>query len=248
MTHPFARTEILLGAEGVRNLADRHVLIAGIGGVGGYVAENLARAGIGRLTLVDHDVVGISNINRQLVALHSTLGRPKVEVMAERIRDIHPQCQVVTRQAFIDADGAGTLLQDLGAELVADCIDAIACKAALIAAAQQLGIPVLSSMGAGNRLDPRRVRVARLNQTEICPLARELRALLRKMGASLSFLTVFSDEAPAPALPPTVADGLPGRAKTINGTISFMPALFGVLLAGLVIRQLLENGENSSFV
>ncbi|MBU2818012.1 tRNA threonylcarbamoyladenosine dehydratase, partial [Acidithiobacillus ferrooxidans] len=194
MPHPFARTEILLGASAVANLRDRHVLLAGVGGVGGYVAENLARAGIGHITLIDHDVVGISNINRQIVALHSTLDQPKVAVMAARIRDIFPDCVLETRQEFISADNATRLLADSGAEMVVDCIDAIACKAILIQTAQTLGLPVFSSMGAGNRLDPRRVRVARLNQTEKCPLARELRALLRKNGASLDVQTVFSDE------------------------------------------------------
>ena len=244
MPHPFARTEILLGASAVANLRDRHVLLAGVGGVGGYVAENLARAGIGHITLIDHDVVGISNINRQIVALHSTLDQPKVAVMAARIRDIFPDCVLETRQEFISADNATRLLADSGAEMVVDCIDAIACKAILIQTAQTLGLPVFSSMGAGNRLDPRRVRVARLNQTEKCPLARELRALLRKNGASLDVQTVFSDESPRRETPPVEVSSAGGRAKTVNGTISFMPALFGVVLSGIVLQHLLATGEN----
>ena len=244
MPHPFARTEILLGASAVANLRDRHVLLAGVGGVGGYVAENLARAGIGHITLIDHDVVSISNINRQIVALHSTLDQPKVAVMAARIRDIFPDCVLETRQEFISADNATRLLADSGAEMVVDCIDAIACKAILIQTAQTLGLPVFSSMGAGNRLDPRRVRVARLNQTEKCPLARELRALLRKNGASLDVQTVFSDESPRRVAPPLEVTGASGRAKTVNGTISFMPALFGVVLSGIILQHLLATGEN----
>ncbi|MFA7496430.1 MAG: tRNA threonylcarbamoyladenosine dehydratase [Acidithiobacillus sp.] len=244
MQHPFTRTEILLGGPALAGLHDRHVLIAGVGGVGGYVAENLARAGVGRITLVDHDVVGVSNINRQLVALHSTLNQPKVAVMAARIRDIHPDCEVVARQEFITVDNAEPILRESGAELVADCIDAIAWKAVLIASAQKLGLPVFSSMGAGNRLDPRRVRVARFNQTSHCPLAREVRALLRKNGASLDFLSVFSDETPRPTAAAEVQSGPQGRPKTVNGTISFMPALFGVLLSGLIIEELLTSGEN----
>ena len=248
MTHPFARTAILLGAPAIEALRDRHVLIAGIGGVGGYVAENLARAGIGHLTLVDHDVVSISNLNRQLVALHSTLDQPKVEVMAARIRDIHPDCVLKMHQVFISDDSAPALLMDSGAEIVADCIDAIACKAILIQHAQRLRLPVFSSMGAGNRLDPRRVRVATLNQTEKCPLARELRALLRKNGASLDLQTVFSDESPRPTAPPAEGAGSGARAKTVNGTISFMPALFGVILSGLILHHLLKTGENLNVV
>ncbi|MGC9215199.1 tRNA threonylcarbamoyladenosine dehydratase [Acidithiobacillus sp.] len=248
MPHPFARTEILLGASAVANLRDRHVLLAGVGGVGGYVAENLARAGIGHITLIDHDVVSISNINRQIVALHSTLDQPKVAVMAARIRDIYPDCVLETRQEFIGADNATRLLADSGAEMVVDCIDAIACKAILIQTAQTLGLPVFSSMGAGNRFDPRRVRVARLNQTEKCPLARELRALLRKNGAALDVQTVFSDESPRRAAPPLEASSAGGRAKTVNGTISFMPALFGVVLSGIVLQHLLATGENPNDV
>ena len=248
MPHPFARTEILLGAPAVANLRDRHVLLAGVGGVGGYVAENLARAGIGHITLIDHDVVSISNINRQIVALHSTLDQPKVAVMAARIRDIYPDCVLETRQEFIGADNATRLLADSGAEMVVDCIDAIACKAILIQTAQTLGLPVFSSMGAGNRFDPRRVRVARLNQTEKCPLARELRALLRKNGAALDVQTVFSDESPRRAAPPLEASSAGGRAKTVNGTISFMPALFGVVLSGIVLQHLLATGENPNDV
>ncbi len=248
MPHPFARTEILLGASAVANLRDRHVLLAGVGGVGGYVAENLARAGIGHITLIDHDVVSISNINRQIVALHSTLNQPKVAVMAARIRDIYPDCVLETRQEFIGADNATRLLADSGAEMVVDCIDAIACKAILIQTAQTLGLPVFSSMGAGNRFDPRRVRVARLNQTEKCPLARELRALLRKNGAALDVQTVFSDESPRRAAPPLEASSAGGRAKTVNGTISFMPALFGVVLSGIVLQHLLATGENPNDV
>ncbi len=244
MPYPFARTEILLGAPAVATLRDRHVLIAGVGGVGGYVAENLARAGVGHITLIDHDVVSISNINRQLVALHSTLNQPKVAVMAARIRDIHPDCVLETRQEFINADNAQGLLTGSGVEVVADCIDAIACKAVLIQTAQTLDLPVFSSMGAGNRLDPRRVRVAKLNQTEKCPLARELRALLRKNGAPLDVQTVFSDESPRPAAPPAEVSGPGGRAKTVNGTISFMPALFGVVLSGIIVQHLLATGGN----
>lgn len=244
MQDPFIRSEILLGAAAVADLRQRHVLIAGVGGVGGYVAENLARAGIGKITLVDHDVVSSSNINRQLVALHSTLDQPKVAVMAARIQDISPDCEVVAREAFITIDNAEQILRDSGAEVVADCIDAIAWKAVLIQSAQHLGLEVFSSMGAGNRLDPRRVRVAKLNQTETCPLAREVRALLRKNGASLDFLTVFSDEAPRPAAPQEPVSGPQGRPKTVNGTISYMPAIFGVLLSGMIVQYFLTAGEN----
>ena len=243
----FIRTRILIGEEGIDRLAASHVFVAGLGGVGAYVAENLARAGVGRLTLVDHDRVGLSNLNRQLVALRSTQGMPKVEVMAARIADIAPDCQVTTRQIFLQADNVRALLAESGALLLADCIDAIACKAALIQAAQELSLSIYSSMGAGNRLDPSQVRMARLNQTEGCPLARQLRGLLRHAGASLDLWAVFSRERPRPAAPQEApGNGPGGRRKTVNGTISYMPALFGVYLAGAILRQLLAGTEKSA--
>ena len=241
------RTRILIGEEGVARLAASHVFIAGLGGVGAYVAENLARAGVGRLTLVDHDCVGLSNLNRQLVALHSTLGQPKVEVMAERIADIAPDCQVDAWQIFLQADNVRDLLAQSGATVLADCIDAIASKAALIQAAQGLSMQIYASMGAGNRLDPGQVRMARLNQTEGCPLARELRGLLRHAGASLDLWAVYSRERPRPAAPREAPNHGPGgRPKTVNGTISYMPALFGVHLAGAILQQLLAGMEMSA--
>ena len=243
----FERTRILVGDDGLARLADAHVFLAGLGGVGAYVAENLARAGVGQLTLVDHDCVSGSNLNRQLVALHSTQGMPKVEVMARRIADIAPNCRVTTQQTFLQADNVQAVLRDSTATVLADCIDAIACKAALIQAAQGLGMAIYSSMGAGNRLDPGQVRLARLNQTEVCPLARELRGLLRHAGASLDLWAVYSREQPRPTAPRATPDAGPGgRPKTVNGTISYMPAIFGVHLAGAILQRLLAGTENSA--
>ncbi len=245
--NPFVRTEILLGEHALERLAGSHVFVAGVGGVGGYVAENLARAGIGRLTLVDHDAVSPSNINRQLVALHSTIGMAKVDVMAARIADIAPGCRVTALRQFIGREDAEALLMQSGAGMLADCIDAIACKAGLIHAAQRLNLPVYSSMGAGNRLDPGQVRIARLNQTHGCPLARELRGTLRQAGASLSLWAVYSPETPRPPAPRELpGNGPAGRAKTVNGTISYMPAIFGTLLAGSILRHLLADSPDST--
>ncbi|WP_291512144.1 tRNA threonylcarbamoyladenosine dehydratase [Acidithiobacillus sp.] len=243
MESPFSRTEILLGSEALDYLGQCHVVVAGLGGVGGYVAENLARAGVGRLTLIDHDRVGVSNLNRQLVALHSTIGRMKVAVMRERIADIAPNCRVDVREVFLDGRNVYPLLAEIGADILADCIDAIACKVELILAAQSLGLSVFSSMGAGNRLDPAQIRLARLNQTEGCPLAREVRALLRKAGGSLDLWTVYSRETPRPTAPaeaPTAGPG--GRGKTINGTISYMPAFFGLWLSSAILQHALRSG------
>lgn len=244
MTHPQARTEILIGVEGLARLRTAHVLVAGLGGVGGHVAEALGRAGVGRLTLLDHDVVALSNLNRQLLALHSTLGQPKVEVMAARLHDIDPILELTLVGDFLQADQAEALVLAARYDYVADCIDSIACKAALVAACLRRGAPVISALGAGNCLDVRRVRVARLNQTQVCPLARELRRMLREMGAPLNYPVVYSDEPRRQPLPHApVEGGASGRPRAVNGTISYMPALFGVMLAGFIIRRLLgESG------
>ena len=246
MPHPQARTEILIGADGLARLRAAHVLVAGLGGVGGYAAEALGRAGVGRLTLLDHDVVSPSNLNRQLLALHSTLGRPKVEVMADRLRDIDPALELTLIGEFLQPDAAEALVTAAPYDYVADCIDSIACKAALVAACHRHGVPVISALGAGNCLDVTRVRVAQLNQTQVCPLARELRRKLRALEAPLNYPVVYSDEPRHPPLPHQPLGGdAPGRPRAVNGTISYLPALFGVMLAGVVIRQLLGSPSHS---
>ncbi len=244
MLHPHARTEILIGADGLARLRAAHVLVAGLGGVGGYAAEALGRAGVGRLTLLDHDVVSFSNLNRQLLALHSTLGRPKVDVMAARLRDIDPALELTLIGEFLQPDAAEALVTAAPYDYVADCIDSIACKAALVAACHRHGVPVISALGAGNCLDVTRVRVTRLNQTQMCPLARELRRKLRALNAPLNYPVIYSDEprhSPLPHQP--VGGDASGRPRAVNGTISYLPALFGVMVAGVVIRRLLgESG------
>lgn len=243
MPYPQARTEILIGAEGLARLRAAHVLVAGLGGVGGYVAEALGRAGVGRLTLLDHDAVSLSNLNRQLLALHSTLGRPKVEVMAERLRDIDPTLELRLLGEFLQQDAAETLVAATPYSYVADCIDSIACKAALVATCHRHGVPVISALGAGNCLDVTRVRISRLDQTQVCPLARELRRRLREREAPLRYPVVYSDEPRRPPLPHQPVGGdVPGRFRAVNGTISYMPALFGILLAGYIVQRLLDEG------
>lgn len=234
----FERTEILIGPEGVARLAACHVFLAGLGGVGSWCAEALARAGIGRLTLVDMDSVAVSNINRQLPALHSTVGRQKTAVMAERIRDIHPGCQLTVLDTFIDPDNvAGLLPVDL--DFVVDCIDSLNCKVALIATARGRGLPVAASMGAGNKLDPARVHIADIARTQGDPLAREVRHRLRRLGVTEGVLTVYSDEPGRPPRPPEPTSH--GRPRAVNGTIAYLPPLFGLMLAGAVIQKLLAS-------
>lgn len=238
----FQRTQILLKDEGVARLAAKHVFVAGLGGVGSFCAEALARAGIGRLTLLDHDVVAVSNINRQLPALLSTVGRPKAEVMGERIRDINPECALTLRREFLNRDNVNELVP-ADADYVIDAIDSLACKVALVGESLGRGLKVASSMGAGNKLDPSRARIADLGKTEACPLARQMRKrLLRHYGIKRGVLTVYSDEPSRDPLPPEPVDG-PGRPRAVNGTISYMPPLFGLMLAGAVIQRLLEDGD-----
>lgn len=240
MSHPFERTEILIHPEGLEQLAKQHVLIAGLGGVGSYCAEAVARAGVGKITLLDHDVVAESNLNRQLVALRSTLGQPKVAVMAARIRDIHPEAQLQLQQRFLHPQEAAAWVQEQRPNFVADCIDSIACKAALVAGCTSTGIPVVSALGAGNRLDVRQARVSTLAQVQGCRLGRELRRMLRKLEATLDYPVVYSQETPRQPLPHQPVSGPPGRSRAVNGTIAYLPALFGMMVAGVIIHTLLE--------
>ncbi|MFA5241953.1 MAG: tRNA threonylcarbamoyladenosine dehydratase [Sulfuricella sp.] len=235
----FERTHILLGDAGLAKLAQKHVFVAGLGGVGSYCAEALARAGVGHLTLLDHDVVATSNINRQLLALLSTVGQPKAELMRARIMDINPECRLEILRTFLNSENVNELVPDC--DYVVDAIDSLACKVALVGESVKRGLRVASSMGAGNRLDPGRVRIDDISKTEMCPLAKQMRKRLsRHYDLRKGVLTVFSDEQPRAPLPPQPVDG-PGRARAVNGTISYMPPLFGMMLAGVVVKALLES-------
>lgn len=235
----YQRTRILVGDRGVARLRAARVLVAGVGGVGSFAAEALARAGVGALTLADHDRVAGSNLNRQVVALGSTLGRPKAEVMADRIRDINPDCQVTLIQRFLDPEDIPGVLEQ-GFDQVMDAIDSLSSKVELIAAAVGRGTPILSSMGAGGRLDPTRLQVGDLMDTRVCPLARVVRSRLRRRGIGRGVTVVWSDEPPCPPLPPE--DLGRGRPRAVNGTVSYLPALFGLTLAGLLVQRLLAEG------
>jgi tRNA threonylcarbamoyladenosine dehydratase len=235
------RSEILIGQEGIVRLAKKHVMVVGLGGVGGYAAEAIARAGVGRMTIVDHDLVAPSNCNRQLLALQSTIGLPKSEVMSKRLLDINPDLQLESNNNFITPDNASELIAGKQTDYLLDCIDSIACKAALVAACQKQGVPVASALGAGGRMDVTRAKISTLIKTEVCPLAREMRGQMRKLGASLDYPVVYSDEPPVKGLPHQPIDGgIPGRPRAVNGSISYLPGLFGLMLAGFVIQQLIQ--------
>jgi len=236
------RTAILIGEEGLALLASKHVLVVGLGGVGGAAAEAVARAAIGRMSIVDHDVVGVSNVNRQLVCTHSVMGQKKVVVMGERLKDINPELDLHVYIDFLNHDNIDAFLDDGDFDYVLDCIDSVASKALLVAACQKKGIAIASSMGAGGRLDVRQAQVTTLAQTHHCGLAANLRRKLRRVGASLDYPVVFSSESPIKPLPQApVSDDISILPRAVNGTISYLPNLFGFMLAGVMIQQLLAS-------
>ncbi len=236
------RTELLLGKEKLGVLRRAHVLVVGLGGVGAYAAEMIARAGVGRMTIADADTVSLSNINRQLVALHSTVGRQKADVLAERLRDIAPELELTVVNEYIRDEKTYALLDAARYDYVVDAIDTLSPKLALIAAALERGLPLVSSMGAGAKTDPTRMEIADIAKTHHCPLAHMLRKRLHKIGIRRGFRAVFSPE-------PMRAGALilcEERNKKSNvGTISYIPALFGIGCASVVIRDLLDELEQA---
>lgn len=252
--HRFSRMQLLVGAEGMEKLRQASVVVFGIGGVGSYAAEALARAGIGRLTLVDFDEICLTNINRQIHALDGSIGRPKVEVMAERCRAINPQAEVVAIQQFYQASVSDELLS-AGYDYVLDCIDHITAKLHLLEECIGRNLPVISSMGAANKLDPTRLRVADISNTTKCRLARIIRKELRKRGIDRGIRVVFSTEEFRPLSNETAICAenciCPNKEdqrwscddrRVILGSSSYIPPLFGLTMAGEVIRTL--TGEN----
>ncbi|MAX53241.1 MAG: tRNA threonylcarbamoyladenosine dehydratase [Methylophaga sp.] len=236
----FERTHILIGDEGIEKLKNSHIFLAGIGGVGSYTAEALARMGVGKMTLVDHDVVSGSNMNRQLVALRSTVDVLKADVIADRIKDINPDCQVTLITDFLTPESIPTVLSQ-GYDVVIDAIDSLSSKAALLETAWRNEMTVFASMGAGGKLDPTQVKTGDLMDTSICKLAKHLRGQLRKRGVGRGIQTVYSLEAPLPPLPPEPVSR--GRARAVNGTVSYMPSIFGLTLAGLVINHIIGDSR-----
>lgn len=247
MLDAFSRTELILGAEAMDTLASSTVAIFGIGGVGSYAAEALARAGIGSFVLVDDDCVCLTNINRQIIALRSTIGRPKVEVMRDRILDINPRASVVVFQEFYNAESAPRLLPE-GLSYVVDCIDTVSSKLDLILRCRQLGVPIVSSMGTGNKLDPTRLELADISKTSVCPLARVMRQELRKRGVR-RLQVLYSREPPIKVReadnPCRTGCVCPKKDRTcvarrsVPGSVSFVPPAAGLILASKVVRDLI---------
>ena len=241
MLHRFSREELLIGREGVERLAQARVAVFGIGGVGGYVVEALARSGIGALDLFDGDQVSLTNINRQIIALEGTVGRPKVEVAKERVLQINPDCRVEARQLFFTPENAGEV-DFTRYDYVADAIDTVTSKIELLRLCREAGVPAISCMGAGNKLDPTAFRVAPVEQTSVCPLARVMRRELKRRGVT-GVKAVYSTEE---AMTPRTAEagdckGTAGRPTP--GSMAFVPSVAGLILAGEIVRDLLGLAE-----
>ena len=236
MNETFARTELLIGEDGLETLRKARVAVFGIGGVGGYAVEALARSGVGHFLLVDNDVVGESNLNRQIIALRSTLGRYKTAVMKERIADICPETEVETQECFFLPEHADRF--DFGAfDYVVDAIDTVSGKLELAVSCQKAGTPLISAMGVGNKLDPSRFEVTDIYRTKGCPLAKVMRRELRKRGIE-RLKVVYSTEEPKKPLRQIL--GGDGR-KVTPGSMVFVPGTAGLLLASEVVKDLLER-------
>lgn len=229
-----SRTEMLLGKDGVDRLNEARVIVFGVGGVGGYAVEALARAGVGHIELVDSDRVSLSNINRQIIATQNTVGMYKAEAMRDRILSINPDAKVVCHNVFFDEE-TKEMFDFSGFDYVVDAIDSLSSKVELIASAHQSGTKIISAMGAGNKLDPTKFEVSDISKTTVCPLARAVRLALRKRGIN-HLKVVYSKE--LPVIPPEVSDG---EKKRVPGSISFVPSAMGLIIAGEVIKDIAQN-------
>ena len=238
MQEMFTRTAMLLGEDAIERLTKARVAVFGIGGVGGYVVEALVRAGVGSLDLIDNDVVCESNLNRQIIAIRSNIGRAKVEAMAERIEDINPQCQVKTHQCFYLPENSGSF--DFSKyDYVVDAIDTVTGKIQLVMQAREAGIPIISSMGTGNKLNPTQLEVTDIYKTSVCPLAKVMRRELKARGVE-GLKVVYSKEEPlTPMLPKK--ENSTGVRRATPGSVSFVPSVAGLIIASEVIKDLIKK-------
>ncbi len=247
MTGQFARTQLLLGEAAMERLRRSRVAVFGIGGVGGHVCEALARSGIGAFDLVDDDMVSLTNLNRQIIAATSTIGRCKVDVMRERILDINPEAEVRVHQCFFLPENAASFPFE-EYDYVVDAVDTVTAKLALVMRAKETGVPIISSMGAGNKLDATAFRVADIYDTKVCPLAKVMRRELKKRGVE-SLKVVYSEEVPISpdgnameALrdgeSPADAPNRDARRRSIPGSVAFVPSVAGLIIAGEVVKDL----------
>ena len=238
--HEFSRTELLIGEEGLQRLRHATVMILGVGGVGSHCIEALARSGVGKLILVDNDTVSLTNINRQAIAYHSTVGRYKTRVMKERIVDICPQTEVITYEMFVLPENMEQIFEQRP-DYIIDAIDTVTAKIALVEKALELDIPIISSMGTGNKLHGELFEITDISKTSVCPLCKVMRKELRARGI-YHLKVVYSREKPIDVSQGTT-DEEKGSRRSLPGSVSFVPPIAGLLLAGEVIRELMEEVE-----
>lgn len=251
MSNQFARTELLLGNEAMEKLSKSRVAVFGIGGVGGYVCEALVRSGVGAFDLIDSDRVSLTNLNRQIIATRKTIGQYKTDVMKERIMEINPEADVRVYRCFFLPENAGMF--DFGEyDYVVDAVDTVTAKIALVMKAQENKVPVISSMGAGNKLDAGMFRVADIYQTKVCPLAKVMRRELKKRGVE-KLKVVYSEEMPvcplddrkdshqAETICLPQAELEPAAKKSVPGSVAFVPSVAGLMIAGEVVRDLIKD-------
>ena len=230
MLDQFSREEMLIGKNNIIKLNNSKVAIFGIGGVGGFVAEGLVRAGIGKFILVDNDVVSITNLNRQIIATHKTIGKAKVDLMKDRILEINPNAEVTTfKEFYLPNTDSNIKIDDI--DYLVDCIDTVSGKIGLIELCKSKNIPIISALGTGNKLDPTKLKVSDIYKTDICPLAKVIRKELRKREID-SLKVVYSDEIP---IKPTIIE-----EETVPGSISFVPSVAGLIIAGEVIKDIIK--------
>lgn len=237
MVNQYSRTELLIGTEGMDKLRKSSVMVFGAGGVGSHCIEALARSGIGTLIIIDNDTVSLTNINRQSIAYHSTVGRPKTEVMAERIHDIDPSIRVKTYETFVLPENLTGILDGEGRiDYIIDAIDTVSAKIALAEEAGKRGLRLISSMGTGNKLHPELFEIDDLSNTSVCPLCRVMRRELKQRGI-LHLKVLYSREKPIDIGGRQTGED-PGVRRSVPGSISFVPPVAGLLIAGQVIREL----------
>ncbi len=234
----YSRTELLIGKEALNRLKEAHVMVVGLGGVGAYAAEMLCRAGVGKMTIIDQDIINKTNRNRQLIALSSTEGKPKVNCLAERLRDINPEINLVAIKEYIRDERMIEILKQDKYDYVIDAIDTLSPKMFLIIHCLDLNIPIVSSMGSGGKLDPTQVRISDISQSYNCPLASKVRKKIHKFGIYNGFAVVFSSEKVDADV--IVEDIEPNKKSTV-GTISYLPPIFGCMAASVVIRKLIGH-------
>ena len=231
----FSRSGLILGADAMEKLKSAKIAVFGLGGVGGYVVEALARTGVGCLELIDHDTISLTNINRQILATHSTIGMAKAEAAKKRVLDINPEATVIARQEFFSPDTAENF--DFASyAYVVDAVDTVTAKLALVTAAQNAGVPILSCMGTGNKLDASKFQIADISKTSVCPLARIMRKECAKRGIR-HLKVLFSTE--DPIIPEKSDEVLPVGRRALPGSVAYVPSVAGLLIAGEVIKDIL---------